>query len=45
MGAGQVNPSKAVDPGLVYDIDEAAYICGLGYSDGQVENSYIVIIF
>ncbi|KAL6603990.1 hypothetical protein ACP70R_044351 [Stipagrostis hirtigluma subsp. patula] len=40
MGAGHVNPSKAVNPGLVYDIDEAhyiAYICGLGYTDDQVE--------
>ncbi|CAL9062218.1 unnamed protein product [Musa banksii] len=31
MGAGHVNPSKAVDPGLVYDLDiddYIAYICG-----------------
>lgn len=36
IGAGHVNPSKAINPGLVYDIDEAqyiAYICGLGYND------------
>ncbi|WOL00122.1 subtilisin-like protease SBT1.7 [Canna indica] len=41
MGAGHVNPSKAVDPGLVYDIEADDYIgflCGLpGYSDDQVE--------
>ncbi|CAN6216750.1 unnamed protein product [Urochloa humidicola] len=40
MGAGHVNPSRAVNPGLVYDIDEAqyiAYICGLGFTDEQVE--------
>ncbi|CAL9199498.1 unnamed protein product [Musa hybrid cultivar] len=31
MGAGHVNPSKAVDPGLIYDLntdDYIAYICG-----------------
>ncbi|CAN6169863.1 unnamed protein product [Urochloa humidicola] len=40
MGAGHVNPSRAVNPGLVYDIDEVqyvAYICGLGFTDEQVE--------
>ena len=34
-GAGQINPLKAADPGLVYDADEADYInflCGQGYS-------------
>ncbi|KAH7691075.1 Tripeptidyl-peptidase II protein [Dioscorea alata] len=39
MGAGHVNPSKANDPGLVYDInidDYISYLCGLGYSDRQV---------
>ncbi|KAJ0967067.1 hypothetical protein J5N97_023984 [Dioscorea zingiberensis] len=39
MGAGHVNPSKAFDPGLIYDIvaDEyIAYLCGLGYTDPQV---------
>ncbi|KAM7491307.1 hypothetical protein LguiA_034228 [Lonicera macranthoides] len=38
-GAGHVNPSKANDPGLVYDIkpdDYIPYLCGLGYSDAQV---------
>ncbi|KAF3448450.1 hypothetical protein FNV43_RR09163 [Rhamnella rubrinervis] len=39
IGAGHVNPSKANDPGLVYDIkpeDYIAYLCGLGYTDRQV---------
>uniref|UniRef100_A0A5B6YUA7 Subtilisin-like protease SDD1 n=1 Tax=Davidia involucrata TaxID=16924 RepID=A0A5B6YUA7_DAVIN len=38
-GAGHVNPSKANDPGLVYDIqpdDYIPYLCGLGYTDEEV---------
>lgn len=38
-GAGHVNPSKANDPGLVYDIqpdDYIPYLCGLNYTDEQV---------
>ncbi|KAL0904367.1 hypothetical protein M5K25_026462 [Dendrobium thyrsiflorum] len=38
-GAGHVNPSKANNPGFVYDIqpsDYIAYLCGLNYSDAQV---------
>ncbi|KAK8971577.1 Subtilisin-like protease [Platanthera guangdongensis] len=38
-GAGHVNPSKANNPGFVYDIDPSeyvAYMCGLNYSDTQV---------
>ncbi|KZV45318.1 subtilisin-like protease-like [Dorcoceras hygrometricum] len=38
-GAGHVNPAKANDPGLVYDIhpDEyIPYLCGLNYTNGQV---------
>ncbi|KAL6312491.1 hypothetical protein AAG906_032855 [Vitis piasezkii] len=34
-GAGQMNPVKAVDPGLVYDADKIDYIkflCGQGYT-------------
>ncbi|GLT40430.1 hypothetical protein SLA2020_145670 [Shorea laevis] len=38
-GAGHVNPSRANDPGLIYDIqpdDYIPYLCGLGYTDEQV---------
>ncbi|XP_037426810.1 subtilisin-like protease 4 [Triticum dicoccoides] len=40
MGAGYVNPSRAVDPGLVYDLspnDYIPYLCGLGYGDDGVK--------
>ncbi|CBI34785.3 unnamed protein product, partial [Vitis vinifera] len=40
IGAGHVNPSKANDPGLIYDIepyDYIPYLCGLGYTNAQVE--------
>ncbi|XP_047945990.1 subtilisin-like protease 4 [Salvia hispanica] len=39
-GSGHVNPSRAKDPGLVYDIqpqDYLPYVCGLNYTDSQVE--------
>ncbi|XVF39907.1 hypothetical protein PTKIN_Ptkin01aG0070600 [Pterospermum kingtungense] len=35
-GAGHINPNKAMDPGLIYDIDWQGYVdflCGLGYND------------
>ncbi|XP_049362020.1 subtilisin-like protease [Solanum verrucosum] len=38
-GAGHVNPSKANDPGLIYDIEPSDYIpylCGLNYTNRQV---------
>ncbi|XP_049377988.1 subtilisin-like protease [Solanum stenotomum] len=38
-GAGHVNPSRANDPGLVYDTpfeDYAPYFCGLNYTNPQV---------
>jgi hypothetical protein len=38
-GAGHVNPSKANNPGLVYDIqpdDYIPYLCGLNYTDEMV---------
>lgn len=40
IGAGHVNPTKALDPGLVYDIqpdDYIPYLCGLGYKDWEIE--------
>ncbi|XP_030472490.1 subtilisin-like protease [Syzygium oleosum] len=39
-GAGHINPSKAVDPGLIYDIelrDYVPYLCGLNFNDFQME--------
>ncbi|KAF8028306.1 hypothetical protein BT93_E1039 [Corymbia citriodora subsp. variegata] len=39
-GAGHVNPSKAVDPGLIYDIkpqDYIPYLCGLNYTDSDIK--------
>ncbi|CAA0817216.1 Subtilase family protein [Striga hermonthica] len=39
-GAGHINPNRALDPGLVYDIamDEyVPFLCGLGYTESQVE--------
>ncbi|KAI3468834.1 hypothetical protein Pfo_025497 [Paulownia fortunei] len=38
-GAGHVNPSRANNPGLVYDIqpqDYIPYLCGLQYTDREV---------
>ncbi|XP_068634602.1 subtilisin-like protease SBT4.3 [Aristolochia californica] len=38
-GAGQIDPVKAVDPGLVYDIQKSDYIqmlCNQGYSTKQI---------
>ncbi|GJY30419.1 subtilisin-like protease SBT1.2 [Tanacetum coccineum] len=38
-GSGHVNPSKANNPGLIYDIqpdDYIPYLCGLGYTDKEV---------
>ncbi|KAF7848620.1 hypothetical protein BT93_L1789 [Corymbia citriodora subsp. variegata] len=39
IGAGHVDPVKAMDPGFIYDIqpdDYIPYLCGLGYTDKQV---------
>ncbi|KAF8031916.1 hypothetical protein BT93_D0971 [Corymbia citriodora subsp. variegata] len=39
-GAGHVNPSKAVDPGLIYDSkpqDYIPYLCGLNYTDSEIK--------
>ncbi|XP_027079599.1 subtilisin-like protease [Coffea arabica] len=38
-GAGHVNPARASNPGLIYDIepkDYIPYLCGLNYTDKQV---------
>ncbi|MQL80046.1 hypothetical protein Taro_012488 [Colocasia esculenta] len=40
LGSGHVNPTKAVDPGLVYNLtsdDYFPYLCGLGYTSKQVQ--------
>ncbi|KAG6621225.1 hypothetical protein I3842_Q027800 [Carya illinoinensis] len=39
-GAGNINPSKAPNPGLIYDIDAVDYIkflCGLGYNTKSLQ--------
>ncbi|KAF8031917.1 hypothetical protein BT93_D0972 [Corymbia citriodora subsp. variegata] len=39
-GAGHVNPAKAVNPGLIYDIepqDYIPYLCGLNYNDSAIK--------
>ncbi|KAF3637367.1 putative subtilisin-like protease-like [Capsicum annuum] len=39
LGSGHMNPSRANDPGLIYDIqpeDYIPYLCGLNYTDDQV---------
>ncbi|XP_009776157.1 subtilisin-like protease [Nicotiana sylvestris] len=41
IGAGHVNPSRANDPGLVYDTkfkDYLPYLCGLNYTNREVGN-------
>jgi Fibronectin type-III domain len=39
IGAGQVDPTRAIDPGLVYDLNGNDYLrllCGSGLTDAQV---------
>ncbi|KAL5551488.1 hypothetical protein UlMin_001664 [Ulmus minor] len=39
IGGGQVNPNKAVDPGLIFNVtteDYIQYICSLGYSTTSI---------
>ncbi|KAM1527336.1 hypothetical protein ACFXTI_016506 [Malus domestica] len=39
FGAGHINPNRAMNPGLVYDMDVQDYIeflCGLGYTTKQM---------
>lgn len=41
IGAGHINPLKAMDPGLVYDMNASDYIlflCNSGYTKAQIEN-------
>ncbi|WCJ17722.1 Subtilisin-like protease [Euphorbia peplus] len=40
FGAGHVNPNKAMDPGLVYDIevdDYINYLCAMNYTSQQIQ--------
>lgn len=44
FGAGHINPVKAMDPGLVYDMKTSDYIlflCNIGYTEDQI--SHIVL--
>ncbi|KAM3733600.1 hypothetical protein ACB098_11G149000 [Castanea mollissima] len=39
FGAGHINPNKAMDPGLIYDMglqDYIQFVCGLGYTKKQM---------
>lgn len=39
FGSGHVNPNKAINPGLVYDIEVEhyiSYLCGLNYTSHQI---------
>ncbi|CAN4095379.1 unnamed protein product [Withania somnifera] len=40
MGAGHINPNKALDPGLIYDLTPEDYInllCGLDFTSKQIK--------
>ncbi|XP_021800924.1 subtilisin-like protease SBT1.2 [Prunus avium] len=40
IGAGHVNPTKANDPGLIYDTqpkDYIPYLCGLNYTEKEIQ--------
>ncbi|XP_030471883.1 subtilisin-like protease SBT3.18 [Syzygium oleosum] len=39
IGAGHINPTKAIDPGLVYDMkagDYVIFLCNIGYTQEQI---------
>ncbi|CAO2839802.1 unnamed protein product [Amaranthus hypochondriacus] len=39
IGSGHINPSKAIDPGLIYDIkpdDYITHLCSLGYTRSEI---------
>ncbi|EFJ24663.1 hypothetical protein SELMODRAFT_414627 [Selaginella moellendorffii] len=41
VGNGEIQPAKAVDPGLVYDtdpLDYITYLCNSGYTSKQIQN-------
>ncbi|KAJ1397173.1 Peptidase S8/S53 domain [Sesbania bispinosa] len=40
MGAGHIDPSKAIDPGLIYDIKPSDYnifLCNMGFTEEQIK--------
>lgn len=44
IGAGHMNPIKAMDPGLIYDMktnDYILYLCNIGYTDDQIKSIII----
>ncbi|KAF3616164.1 hypothetical protein FXO37_35191 [Capsicum annuum] len=46
-GAGHANPSRANDPGLVYDTqfkDYLPYLCGLNYTNAQLNQNLEYIV-
>ena len=39
FGVGHIDPNKAMDPGLIYDMglqDYIEFVCGLGYTKKQM---------